>query len=77
MLRIHVRQESEREVNWKLKGRKRGRRFVVHAQDGSAATDIQDDFILEDVSIVVDGVAVGFGTDFVFLDVAEKETKSS
>ena len=39
----------------------------VHAQDGCTASDVQDDLVLEDVFVVVDGVAVGARADFIFL----------
>lgn len=39
----------------------------VHAEDGCTASYVQDDFALEDVLVVVDGVAVGASAHFVFL----------
>ena len=39
----------------------------VHAEDGCTASHVEDDFVLEDVLVVVDGVAVGAGADLIFL----------
>jgi hypothetical protein len=39
----------------------------IHAKDGCTASNVQDDFILEDVLVVVDGISVGTGADFIFL----------
>lgn len=39
-----------------------------HAEDGGAASDIEDDLVLEQVRVLVDGVAVALGSDFIFLD---------
>ena len=41
--------------------------MVSHAQDGGAAADIEDDLVLEEVAVLVDGVAVALGPDLVFL----------
>lgn len=38
-----------------------------HAEDGSAAADIEDDLVLEEVGVVVDGIAVALGADLIFL----------
>jgi hypothetical protein len=38
-----------------------------HAEDGGAAADVEDDLVLEEVGVVVDGIAVALGADFVFL----------
>jgi hypothetical protein len=39
----------------------------VHAKDGCTASHVEDDFVFEDVLVVVDGIAVRAGADFVFL----------
>jgi len=39
----------------------------IHAQDGCAASDIEDDLVLEQVRVLVDSVAVALGSDFIFL----------
>lgn len=39
----------------------------VHAEDGCAASDVQHHLVLEQVLVVVDGVAVGLGAHFIFL----------
>ena len=44
---------------------------VPHAQDGGAAADIKDDLVLEEVAVLVDGVAVALGAHFVFLHARE------
>ena len=36
-----------------------------HGQDARAAAHVQDDFVLEQVGVLHDGVAVGEGADFV------------
>ena len=38
-----------------------------HAKDGCTASDVQDDLVLEDVSILIDGVAIGSSSDLIFL----------
>jgi hypothetical protein len=38
-----------------------------HAEDGGAAADVEDDLVLEEVGVVVDGVAVALGADLIFL----------
>ena len=38
-----------------------------HAEDGCTASDVQYDLVLEDVSVLVDGVAVGSSPHLVFL----------
>lgn len=39
----------------------------VHAKNASAASNVQDDLVLEDMTILVDSIAVGSGADIVFL----------
>ena len=39
----------------------------IHAEDGCTASNVQDDFVLEDVLVVVDGISVGASADFIFL----------
>lgn len=39
----------------------------IHAQDTGTTADIQDNFVLEDVAVLVDRVTVGASTDIVFL----------
>lgn len=38
-----------------------------HAEDGGTAADIKDDLVLEEVGVVVDGIAVALGADLIFL----------
>ena len=38
-----------------------------HAEDGGTAADIEDDLVLEEVGVVVDGIAVALGADLIFL----------
>jgi len=38
-----------------------------HAEDGCAASDVEDDLVLEQVPVLVDRVAVALGADLVFL----------
>lgn len=38
-----------------------------HAENTGTTTDIENNLVLEDVAVLVDGVAVGTGTDIVFL----------
>lgn len=39
----------------------------IHAQNASAAADIEDDLVLEDMTVLVDGVTVRTGANIVFL----------
>lgn len=39
----------------------------LHAEDTGTAANIQDNLVLENVAVLVDGVAVGAGADIVFL----------
>lgn len=39
----------------------------IHAEDGCTASNVQDDFVFEDVLVVVDGISVGACADFIFL----------
>lgn len=39
----------------------------LHAEDTGTAANIQDNLVLEEVAVLVDGVAVRAGTDIVFL----------
>jgi hypothetical protein len=39
----------------------------IHAQDTGSTADIQDNFVLEDVAVLVDRVTVRASTDIVFL----------
>lgn len=39
----------------------------IHAKDGCTASNVQDDFVFEDVLVVVDRISVGAGADFIFL----------
>jgi hypothetical protein len=39
-----------------------------HAEDGGTASDIKDDLVLEQVRVLVDGIAVALGSNFIFLD---------
>jgi hypothetical protein len=38
-----------------------------HAENGGAAANVEDDLVLEEVGVVVDGVAVALGADLIFL----------
>ena len=38
-----------------------------HAEDAGTAADVEDDLVLEEVGVVVDGIAVALGADLVFL----------
>jgi hypothetical protein len=38
-----------------------------HAENGGTAADIEDDLVLEEVGVVVDGIAVALGADLIFL----------
>jgi hypothetical protein len=38
-----------------------------HAEDGGTAANVEDDLVLEEVGVVVDGIAVALGADLVFL----------
>ena len=39
----------------------------IHAEDTGSAADVEDDLVLENVAVLVDGIAVRPGTDIVFL----------
>lgn len=39
----------------------------VHAENTGTAADIEDDLVLEDVAVLVDGITVGSCTDIIFL----------
>jgi hypothetical protein len=39
----------------------------IHAENTGTATDIEDDLVLEDVAVLVDGITVGSCTDIIFL----------
>ena len=41
----------------------------IHAQDGCTAPDVKDYLVLEKMSILVDGILVGFGPNLIFLQV--------
>jgi hypothetical protein len=47
--------------------RREGGEVVEHAQDGGAASDVEDDLILEEVPVLVDCVTVAPRSDLVFL----------
>jgi hypothetical protein len=38
-----------------------------HAKDGGTASDVEDDLVLEQVWVLVDGIAVALRADFIFL----------
>jgi hypothetical protein len=38
-----------------------------HAENGGTAADVEDDLVLEEVGVVVNGIAVALGADLVFL----------
>ena len=38
-----------------------------HAENGGTAADVEDDLVLEEVGVVVDGIAVALGADLIFL----------
>lgn len=38
-----------------------------HAENGGSTADVEDDLILEQVGVVVDGIAVALGADLIFL----------
>lgn len=40
----------------------------IHAQNTSSTADIEDDLVLEDVAVLVDGVAVGACAHIIFLE---------
>jgi hypothetical protein len=40
---------------------------LEHAEDGCTASDIEDNLVLEQVSVLVDRVSVALGADLVFL----------
>lgn len=44
-----------------------GKFVYVHGEDGSAAANIEDDLVLEDVLVLNDGVHVGARADLIFL----------
>lgn len=39
-----------------------------HAEDGGTASDVKDDLVLEEVGVLVNGIAVALGSDFIFLE---------
>lgn len=39
----------------------------LHAQNACATTNIKNDLVLEDMAVLVDGIAIGAGTDIIFL----------
>jgi hypothetical protein len=39
----------------------------IHAKNTGTAANIKDDLVLEDVAVLVDGIAVGSCTDIIFL----------
>lgn len=39
----------------------------IHAQNASAAADIEDNLVLEEMAVLVDGVAIRTGANIVFL----------
>lgn len=42
-------------------------RWYIHAQNTGTTADIEDDLVLEDVAVLVNGVAVRAGANIVFL----------
>jgi hypothetical protein len=39
----------------------------VHAENTSTAAHIEDNLVLEDVAVLIDGITVGSSTDIIFL----------
>ena len=47
-----------------------------HGKDGRSASDVEDDLVLEQVGVLVDGIAVRLGPDFVFLFAARRVSRA-
>ena len=47
-----------------------------HAEDGSAAADVQHDFVFEEMLILVDGISVRLRSDFIFLELVILNTRT-
>ena len=41
--------------------------YCIHAEDGCTASNIQDDFVLEDMLVLINRVAIGSSPNLVFL----------
>jgi hypothetical protein len=44
----------------------------IHAENTGTTADVKDDLVLEDVTVLVDGITVGSRTDIIFLQIAKK-----
>lgn len=44
----------------------------IHAQDASAAADIEDNLVFEDMTVLVDGVTVRTSANIIFLKTEEQ-----
>ena len=43
-------------------------RVDIHAENARAATNVENDLILEEMLILVDGISIGSGPDLIFLE---------